>query len=304
MDFIDSDSESLTFTANNTHSHLSDSDLMPKGEVEKDRIPLHNQRLSRSFEASLNVKRSLGKERYAFELNQTYDNKSVHSYNQDKIERIVTYDEEEKLVAYTAGSGLHRNESTNSDKIFYKGENGKMIVPKICVEGELEYTTLNHIDTFNNVFNVPNRGAVKSADSCIQDSEKDNESYQEKIVAMEMAKEMTKIENMLVNDMQTLANPNTINSNGSGTKAGPKRVQKSKSQPLFQSNSAFLKNRNDPNFKGLDLSPQLQMSNMEHAGGRMSYEKLKSSVPDIIISFHAEDYQIIYINEGNQQTKL
>ena len=38
-------------------------------------------------------------------------------------------------------------------------------------------------------------------------------------------------------------------------------------------------------------------------GGKMPYEELKTSTPDIV-TFHAEDRQIVYINDNDESTKL
>lgn len=227
----------------------------------------------------------------------------IESKSQDSMVDDVFVKESESKTVNDATAIL------SEPKVYYTGDNGNIIVPKICIEGEEMYTTFDEIDTDmkENVEGI------------------DPETYHDKIVAIEIAKEMAKLDRQdqklkSKTDIQQKSNRSrseqslfdkdrTINDKFSSeigrnvTDTGARMEMKD-----FQRNGSKLKYSSSLKEKGTISprggSPKSGRSMIPGIGGSMSYEQLKSSVPDIRLSFHTEECEVIYINEKDETTKL
>lgn len=221
-------------------------------------------------------------------------------------------------------------------KVFYAGENGNIIVPKICIEGNAVFTTFEEIDTQ------------------ITDTPKiDPETYQDKVVAIEIANEMARIEKLEKEKTLTKARhvkpdmfsrslePSFDARYGRHSAKGERSVKQAHrdhSKLSLNLESAINSSKEDTEVKtpeasssgerkpnngarskysatvGSDGSPgktdiwkfpiMSSPKSPRNIGGSMSYEQLKSSVPDIRVSFHTDECQVIYINDKDETTRL
>lgn len=198
-------------------------------------------------------------------------------------------------------NGLDRSDSIKQvqdltlkeQQVFYAGENGRIIVPKIVLEGEDMFTTFEHIDV--------------SQDTEQSSPKVDLDSYQDKVVAIEIAKEMAKLdklENLQVTQSvsdESIADTfakdlNMVKTEMNGKIPSPKLTAK---QPASQ----FSETIATVNKGGFKLT-RFGQNNVPHVGASLPYEQLKSSIPDYRISFHSESHEVIYINEQDEFTKL
>jgi len=181
-------------------------------------------------------------------------------------------------------------------QVFYAGENGKFIVPKICVEGEEMFTTFEHIDVSEEI--------VQNYDS----PKLDINSYQNKVVAMEIAREMAKFdkyENLettpaVSEDViaDTFAKDlNMMNNEMNGRAPSPKMLNKSNTHsPSIETSPSSV--------NGAYQTTRFGQNNVPHVGACLPYDKLKSSIPDIRIAFHSEQPEVIYINDTDESTTM
>lgn len=210
-------------------------------------------------------------------------------------------------VSRSSSVGKFQDLTLKEHQVFYAGENGNIIVPKICLEGEEVYTTFEHIDT--------------SDDLQTSLPDLDMEGYQNKVVAIEIAKEMAKLEKMKsLQSIQAVSeedlpdmfakdlNMVTKEKNGIVMSKSPKLSAKNGSSQINgtcdSSDPKDTKSYSEGAKSLIPKSPRFGQSNAEHVCGSLPYEQLKSSIPDVRISFHTENYEVIYINEKDESTKL
>jgi len=248
----------------------------------------------------------------------------------------------------TVGLPVSRSSSSVSDvttrenAVYYAGENGKIIVPKICIDGEYVFTTFEHIDTMST--DLKNSGPADTNGLI---------SYEDKVVALEIAKEMALLERTVGDEqltvshddipdmfsktlkkgpspvpspkLQTKATNQHSNTNGSHSDTAALNKGVSTSKPGANDTCSSSKrqapsppkmsltldkditNISPPSPTVPKLSPRLGLRGMrtsQHKGSSMSYEELKNSIPDTCVSFHTDNVDVIYFNTKDEVTKL
>lgn len=308
--YIDSESDSegisMSFDhhGNQANIHNSDSNLVRYSNAESRRVKdVAKLRMSRSSDSKL----------YRKSLSPIMAGQKLLKAKVASEESIV----DEVFEKEATDTKKDKEKAFPENKMFYAGENGSIIVPKICIEGEAMYTTFDKIDTDVHE-NVP---------------QIDPETYHDKIVAIEIAREMAKFEREKAKQKtlaeqlckETVLNQTDVKSkdftllNNIGMKheqVSPKLKGKlcneisgaEKELHNVQSSGAMLKYSSSLKY-GRDgspksVSPKSQRSKEFGIGCSLSYDELKSSVPDIRVSFHTEECEVIYINEKDETTKL
>lgn len=341
----DSDGISVTF-GNQGKTHSSDSNLVVKhGATDPRRVKdVANIRMSRSsdstlYRKSLNPLRGqrLFKDRLQMESEESINDEVFNTADDNLTNSKASFRKEDEDI------------SLEEHKVPYSGENGNIIVPKICIEGEEVNTTVDDIPTKVRGSYVPNRDTL---------------SYKNNIVVMEMAQEMVKCEklaaerqttsadqqqtveneqqpveeqqNMIAEGQKQVAEFQEISNRTFDHIPGNEKEAKNLNQSSKlnekldkcdtganaaiqngESNGAKLKysKSRSPNIGATRVhfmeprslkssSPKGHRDVISGIGCSLSYEQLKSSVPDIRLSFHTEECEVIYINEKNETTKL
>ncbi|XP_052813426.1 uncharacterized protein LOC128240704 isoform X2 [Mya arenaria] len=344
------DSANSSFAMDGMTMYASDSNLVRATGASNFHEPLQgqksklrNMRLSDStlYRSSRGVEKDLLKStlktKAKFKIGQDFTDGGVQSLKDDVFE-------DEKLATNQVGrSDSVRTVSDVTLKehtVYYAGENGTMIVPKICIEGEEVFTTFEHIDTSE----VPIKGTELS-DGLV--------NYQEKIVAIEIAKGMAMLENTAESEKLDISDENipdafakSLNSisspkhspnsspkgspslsakyspdscvklksalKGASSKSSGYQNSVSQSSQLTQQNGALKgKNSAELSKKGsvasLDkMSPKLGrcLNTLQNKGSSIPYDQLKSSIPDTRVSFHTDNIEVIYFNDKDEVTKL
>lgn len=311
--YIDSESDSdgksmsLDHHGNNVNKHYSESNLTKYSTGEVQRVKdIARIRMSRSSDSKL----------YRRSLSPLIPGRRLLKENVESVESIA-----DDVFEKDENQRIESDSPFSKSKMFYAGENGNIIVPKICIEGQDMFTTFHEIDTNENE-NVPHI---------------DPETYRDKIVAIEIAREMAKFEKLGANhqthmnekqskisetdtcphdkskELKSNSNKETKDARYSpklsgklnSTNTGNENVlesQSGKTNGAMLKYSSSLKNRGAGSPRG--GSPKTERSLVPGIGGSMSYDQLKSSVPDIRVSFHTEECEVIYINEKDETTKL
>lgn len=345
--FIDSESDSdgISVTVN---VHNSDSNLVTKYAKDPRMFKVKdasNNRIARSSDSQL-YSRSLRRPKQGHVLVQSKQLKSEESM----VDEVFIEEEMNESATFPRNK---KRLNARENKVFYAGENGNIIVPKICIDGAEMYTTFDEIVTpFSDVPNI------------------DPENYQDNVVAIEIAKEMTRLEKQEVerkldtngkisdttgklpetngklsdtngimsdkngkisetngklsdingklsstNASQTNTSTNTlqqtrntgVNAEGASSETIQVHYNGAKSKPTTFPGGSFPKTgfpKGRSNIGGSSSPGAGSPKSRKNIGGSMSYEQLKSSVPDIRVSFHTEECEVIYINENDETTRL
>ncbi|XP_052236641.1 uncharacterized protein LOC127848302 isoform X2 [Dreissena polymorpha] len=320
-DYIDSDTDSGSLSlprgAESSKAYSSDSNLarrrdaFEKGAIGKNVVGMTRQKEMRMSDSTL-YRRSKGS---MDEIHQHVKLKGSEGSNRAKLVlKSVDSLQDDVFVEETSESResralVRRNSSVRTlkeNEVFYAGENGNIIVPKICIDGEEVYTRFENIDT-----SVTVSGGVGE----------EHDEYPEKIVAMEIAKDMALLEKQNADSSivfdEDIPDAFTKSLSGSNSpKVSPKGSPLSSPMP-FHNNSTISSlhsfnsleygaNKNKIPLKlqnnSLNFLPKTERA--QHIGSRLPYNQLKMSIPDIRVSFHAENYEVIYFNEKDETTKL
>lgn len=272
---------------------LSDSKLY-KRSIGND---LHPKRLSLNFSIGGGSTQSLRDEVFKEETHSKDDNYEeidVNGIADDDTISLGSYDSRNGSTSVSRSSSVKQehNLTVREHQVYYAGENGSIIVPKICLDGEEVFTTFEEID--------PSKDIDKGLE------EVDPEIYQDKVVAMEIAREMAKLDKLeSAHSTQSVSEENlpdtfakdlNMINNENGKISSPKLSMK-------YTTSQDIQTKSTQNSSALHLS-RFGQNNVPHIGGSLPYEELKSSTPDIRISFHTENCEVIYINEKDELTKL
>ncbi|XP_053386080.1 uncharacterized protein LOC123537762 [Mercenaria mercenaria] len=308
--YIDSESDSDGITFGNPVSKTnSDSDLVMKsGTADERRVKDIAKFRTRSSDSRLYRKSP--------NLLMRGPNLVKETFKAESLDSIV----DEVFIKEDDSESAKNATILPKHKMFYKGENGTMIVPKICIDGEEMYTTFDEIDSRdseNVQSNIP-------------------EIHQDKIVAIEIAKEMARLDKLEAERQKSISqqrnetgSPHETDTCASfilSEQSNNENIKRDKNSPDLsrkltktstgavqelkdiQSNGAKLKYSTSLKQKGTTSprtgSPKSERSIIPGIGGSMSYEQLKSSVPDIRVSFHTDECEVIYINEKDEVTKL
>lgn len=324
-DYIDSDTDSGSLSlprgAESSKAYSSDSNLarkrdaFEKGAIGKSVVGMSRRKEMRMSDSTLyrrskgnideiqqNVKLKESERRNGGKLVLKYVNQSDSL--QDEVFAEETSESRESRALVRRNSSVR---TLKENEVFYAGENGNIIVPKICIDGEEVYTRFENIDTSVSV----SEGAYDEHDE-----------YPEKIVAIEIAKEMALLEQQnadsgiaLDEDIPDAFAKSLSRSNS--PKVSPKYSPVSSPMP-FHNNSTIsslhsLNYSKYGAYKSEDIPLKLQNNVLkfspkteraQHIGSTLPYNQLKSSVPDIRVSFHADNYEVIYFNEKDETTKL
>lgn len=186
----------------------------------------------------------------------------------------------------------------DKSKVFYKGENGNIIVPKICIEGKEMYTTFDHIDL----------NEMIATDLPVVDPI----TYRDKVVAIDIAQEMVKLDKIGRDSSSSLDRTQVSNtliktqrhsSSDSEILVSARILHKLHNNKLFKQTigeaNMMLTTRIDDNHVNATTPNNVSINDLN-----VSCEQLKSSVPDLQISFYAEQCQLIYVNDKDETTKL
>ncbi|KAL4217327.1 hypothetical protein ACF0H5_023778 [Mactra antiquata] len=317
--YIDSDPESDDVITIGDTLRKSDSNLVVKGE---DSLTVKTGNV-----ASLRMARASDSALYQYKKSPVLSGKMNNKLGVESSSGENVHGSDDVFVENKGNSNENVKDLTlPKHKVFYSGENGNIIVPKICVEGDNMYTTFDAIDTTNIESDLPQ----------LYDS-----TYSDQIVAIEIAKEMAKLERLEnekklkeeklpvvgeltlaeidietkpCDNLNSAGSHGNINSNnaidqdnlisGVSTKEINGARAKYSDTRLPPTNSNMSSNSSIKKATSPLGSPKIERNMYPGICGSMSYEQLKSSIPDIRISFHTDDCQVIYINEKDENTKL